>query len=76
MHPHHHTASQAAAAGSKDGFQETAKRIAVFEVGPLLGERDRLIGIVTDRDIVVRAMVEGKQDAPHARGWRKAGRVP
>jgi CBS domain-containing protein len=76
MRPHDHTANQAIAAGSKDGFQETAKRIAVFEVGPLLGERDRLIGIVTGRDIVDRAMVEGKQDGPGGKGWRRTAWVP
>jgi CBS domain-containing protein len=76
MHPHHHTASQATAAGSEEIHQERARRIAVFEVGPLLGERDRLIGIVTDRDIVVRGLVEGKQDAPGRKGWPRAVWVP
>ncbi len=76
MHPHDHTANQATAAGSEDGFQEAARRIAVFEVGPLLGERDRLIGIVTGRDIVDRAMLEGRQDGLGGKGWRKATWVP
>jgi CBS domain-containing protein len=73
---HDHTANPPAAAGSQDAFRESVRKIAVFEVGPLLGERDRLIGIVTGRDIVDRAIVEGKQDGLGGMGWRKSTWVP
>jgi CBS domain-containing protein len=42
---------------------EAAKMMADGDCGSLpVGENDRLVGMVTDRDIVVRALAEGKTD--------------
>ena len=38
----------------------TMKEIAHMLELPLVGENERLVGIVTDRDIIVRALAEGK----------------
>jgi len=40
---------------------EAAQKMKTLDVGPLpVGERDRLVGMVTDRDITVRATAEGR----------------
>jgi len=43
-------------------IQEAARRMRDLDVGPLpvCGDDDRLAGMVTDRDITVRAVAEGK----------------
>jgi CBS domain-containing protein len=42
-------------------IQEAAKTMRDIEAGFLpVGENDRLIGVITDRDIAVRAIAEGK----------------
>jgi len=43
-------------------LQEAARRMRELDVGPLpvCGENDRLAGMITDRDITVRAVAEGK----------------
>jgi CBS domain-containing protein len=43
-------------------LQEAAKKMRELNVGPLpvCGANDRLEGIITDRDITVRAVAEGK----------------
>ena len=42
-------------------FQEAAKIMRDKDVGCLpIGEHDRLVGIITDRDLVVRGLVNGK----------------
>ena len=42
-------------------LQIAALRMAKLDVGVLpVGEGDRLVGMITDRDIVVRGMAEGK----------------
>lgn len=44
---------------------EAARMMAECDCGVLpVGENDRLVGMVTDRDIVVRALAQGKPDAP------------
>ena len=41
--------------------QELAKKMQQFDIGALpVGENDRLIGMVTDRDIALRCVAEGK----------------
>jgi CBS domain-containing protein len=41
-------------------LQEAAQRMKTLDVGPLpVCSEDRLVGIVTDRDIVLRAVAEG-----------------
>jgi len=43
-------------------LQEAARRMRDLDVGPLpvCGDNDRLVGVLTDRDIAVRAVAEGK----------------
>lgn len=44
---------------------DAARMMAECDCGVLpVGENDRLVGMVTDRDIVVRALAQGKPDAP------------
>ncbi len=45
-----------------DTLQEAARRMRDLDVGPLpvCGDDDRLAGMITDRDIAVRAVAEGK----------------
>jgi len=43
---------------------DAAKLMADCECGALpVGENDRLVGMITDRDIVIRAIAQGKADA-------------
>ncbi len=44
-----------------DSIQEAARKMASADVGSLpVGDDDRLVGMITDRDIVTRAIAEGK----------------
>jgi CBS domain-containing protein len=44
--------------------QDAATQMAEFDVGAVLvGEEDALVGIVTDRDIILRVVVEGRHPA-------------
>src|ERR687894_2248246 len=45
-----------------DTLQEAARKMRDLDVGPLpvCGDDDRLAGMITDRDITVRAVAEGK----------------
>jgi len=48
-------------ASPNEPLQKVAKRMATDGVGFLpVGENDRLVGTITDRDIVVRGIAEGK----------------
>jgi CBS domain-containing protein len=48
--------------GENDSVLDAAKRLAELDVGamPICGEDDRLKGMLTDRDIVVKVLAEGK----------------
>jgi CBS domain-containing protein len=48
--------------GENETLVDAAKKLAELDVGavPICGEDDRLKGMVTDRDIVVKAVAEGK----------------
>ena len=48
--------------GEKDTIVDAAKQLAELDVGamPICGEDDRLKGMLTDRDIVVKVLAEGK----------------
>jgi CBS domain-containing protein len=48
--------------GENDTVLEAAKRLADLDVGamPICGEDDRLKGMLTDRDIVVKVLAQGK----------------
>jgi len=43
-------------------LQEAAQRMKDLDIGPLpvCGDKDRLVGMITDRDITVRAVAEGQ----------------
>ena len=48
--------------GENDTVADAAKRLAELDIGsmPICGEDDRLKGMLTDRDIVVKVLAEGK----------------
>jgi CBS domain-containing protein len=48
-----------------DTVLEAAKRLSELDVGamPICGEDDRLKGMITDRDIVVKVLAQGKDPA-------------
>lgn len=47
-------------------IRDAAQVMAAMDVGALpVGENDRLVGMITDRDIAIRAVAEGREaDAP------------
>jgi CBS domain-containing protein len=49
-------------AGENETLEEAAKKMADLDVGalPICGEDDRLKGVISDRDIVVKAVAQGK----------------
>jgi CBS domain-containing protein len=51
--------------GENDSVLDAAKLLADLDVGavPICGEDDRLKGMLTDRDIVVKAIAQGKDPA-------------
>jgi CBS domain-containing protein len=51
--------------GENDSVLDAAKRLADKDVGslPICGEDDRLKGMLTDRDIVVKVLAKGKDPA-------------
>jgi CBS domain-containing protein len=51
-------------ASPNDSIRKAAELMAQSDIGSLpVGENDRLIGMITDRDIVVRAVARGRGDA-------------
>ena len=48
--------------GENETLEEAARKLADLDVGamPICGEDDRLKGMLTDRDIVVKAVAKGK----------------
>jgi CBS domain-containing protein len=61
--------------GENDSVLEAAKRLAELDVGsmPICGEDDRLKGMLTDRDIVVKVLAQGKDPASVRAGELGAG---
>ena len=51
--------------GENDTVLDAAKQLAELDVGslPICGEDDRLKGMLTDRDIVVKVLAQGKDPA-------------
>jgi CBS domain-containing protein len=51
--------------GENETLLDAARKLADLDVGalPICGEDDRLKGMLTDRDIVVRALAQGKDPA-------------
>jgi CBS domain-containing protein len=54
--------SDAECVGENDSVLDAARRLRDLDVGamPICGEDDRLKGMITDRDIVVKVLAEGK----------------
>jgi CBS domain-containing protein len=48
--------------GENESLEDAARKMADLDVGalPICGEDDRLKGMLTDRDIVVKAVAQGK----------------
>src|SRR5215210_4456701 len=48
--------------GEKESVLDAARKLAELDVGgmPICGEDDRLKGMLTDRDIVVKVLAQGK----------------
>ena len=61
--------------GENDSVLDAAKRLAELDVGamPICGEDDRLKGMLTDRDIVVKVLAKGKDPASVKAGELGAG---
>lgn len=61
MHVKEAMTDQVAIASPKQTVQDAAKMMARLDIGVLpVGENDRLVGMITDRDIAVRAVAAGK----------------
>jgi len=57
-------------------IQEAAKMMAAIDAGVLpVGDNDRLVGIITDRDIVVRAVAKGLSPSTKVRDVMSNGSV-
>jgi CBS domain-containing protein len=56
--------------GEKDTIAEAAKRLAQLDVGamPICGEDNRLKGMLTDRDIAIKVVAQGKDPATTTAG--------
>ena len=61
--------------GENDTALDAAKRLADLNVGsmPICGEDDRLKGMLTDRDIVVKVLAQGKDPGQVRAGELGAG---
>jgi CBS domain-containing protein len=56
--------------GEKDSILDAAKKLKDLNVGsmPICGEDDRLKGMLTDRDIVVKVLAEGRDPSATTAG--------
>jgi CBS domain-containing protein len=63
-------------AGENDTVLDAAMRLAELDVGsmPICGEDDRLKGMITDRDIVVKVLAQGKDPAQTSVGELAEGK--
>ena len=62
--------------GENDTLLDAARKLAELDVGamPICGEDDRLKGMLTDRDIVVKALAKGKDPASTRAGELAQGK--
>ena len=62
--------------GENDSVLDAAKRLAELDIGamPICGEDDRLKGMLTDRDIVVKVLAQGKDPSSTTCGELGAGK--
>ena len=63
--------------GENQALLDAAKRMAELDVGvlPICGDDDRLKGMLTDRDIVVKALAQGRDPATTMSGEFAQGTV-
>jgi CBS domain-containing protein len=55
-------------ASPNESIRDAARMMAEIDAGALpVGENDRLVGVITDRDIAVRAVAEGKDSTTKVR---------
>jgi CBS domain-containing protein len=56
--------------GEQDTIEKAAKKLADLDVGamPICGEDDRLKGMLTDRDITIKVVAQGKDPAQTTAG--------
>ena len=56
--------------GEQDSIEAAARKLADLDVGamPICGEDDRLKGMLTDRDIAIKVVAEGKDPAQTTAG--------
>src|SRR5690348_3450862 len=62
--------------GENDTLADAARRLAELDVGamPICGEDNRLKGMLTDRDIVVKALAQGKDPSSTRAGELAEGK--
>jgi CBS domain-containing protein len=62
--------------GENESVDEAARKLADLDVGamPICGEDDRLKGMLTDRDIVVKVLAEGKDPSETKAGELAQGK--
>ncbi|REF35811.1 CBS domain-containing protein [Thermasporomyces composti] len=62
--------------GEHESLQDAARRMKDLDVGalPICGDDDKLHGILTDRDIVVKCVAEGKDPASVTAGELAQGK--
>ncbi len=62
--------------GENDTLADAAKRLAELDIGamPICGEDDKLKGMLTDRDIVVKAIAQGKDPGSTSAGELAEGK--
>jgi CBS domain-containing protein len=62
--------------GENESMLDAARQMAELDVGamPICGEDDRLKGMVTDRDIVVKVLAQGKDPAQTRAGELAQGK--
>ena len=63
--------------GENDTLLDAARKLAELDVGslPICGEDDRLKGMLTDRDIVIKALAQGKEPSSTKAGELGQGEV-
>jgi CBS domain-containing protein len=63
--------------GEHETLLDAARKLAELDVGslPICGEDDRLKGMLTDRDIVVKALAQGKEPSSTKAGELGQGEV-
>jgi CBS domain-containing protein len=68
--------SNAECVGENESLVDAAQKMARLDVGalPICGEDDRLKGMLTDRDIVIRVLAEGKDPQQVKAGELAAGK--